>query len=207
MVVMQGTPWLTAEARIRPSSVLAPLPLGVLTIRAIRPLARWSRRFGRPSAILRTGVDGDPVRGQRGGGAGGPHQVVAHRGEPGGDRDDRLAVPGGDADEDRARLGQSAARGHLALGEGGGERRVDPHHLAGRPHLRAEHDVHAGELGEREDALLHRDVRRLDLGRDPLLVQRLWPTITRAATFARFRPVALETNGTVREARGLTSRT
>ena len=28
-----------------------------------------------------------------------------------------------------------------------------------------------------------------------------------AAIFARFRPVALETNGTVRQARGLTSRT
>ena len=33
------------------------------------------------------------------------------------------------------------------------------------------------------------------------------PTITRAAAWARFRPVAFETNGTVREARGLTSST
>ena len=55
MVVMQGTPWLTAAARMRPSSVRAPLPLGVLTISAIAPLARWSSRFGRPSWIFRTG--------------------------------------------------------------------------------------------------------------------------------------------------------
>ena len=33
------------------------------------------------------------------------------------------------------------------------------------------------------------------------------PTMTRAAAWARFSPVALETKGTVREARGLTSKT
>ena len=33
------------------------------------------------------------------------------------------------------------------------------------------------------------------------------PTITRAAACARFNPVAFETNGTVRDARGFTSRT
>ena len=33
------------------------------------------------------------------------------------------------------------------------------------------------------------------------------PAITRAAALARFNPVAFETNGTVREARGLTSST
>ena len=60
IVVMQGTPWLTAAARMRPSSVRAPLPLGVLTIKAIRPLARWSSRFGRPSWILRTGSKAMP---------------------------------------------------------------------------------------------------------------------------------------------------
>ena len=32
------------------------------------------------------------------------------------------------------------------------------------------------------------------------------PTMTRAATLARFNPVALDTKGTVREARGLTSK-
>ena len=108
MVVMQGTPWLTAEARIRPSSVRAPLPLGVLTIRAIAPLARWSSRFGPALVDLADGRDRDPVLGQRGGGAAGAHQRVAQRREPRGDRDDRLAVAGGDADEDRAR---SAAAG------------------------------------------------------------------------------------------------
>jgi hypothetical protein len=34
-----------------------------------------------------------------------------------------------------------------------------------------------------------------------------WPAITLAASFAHGTPVALETNGTVREARGLTSST
>ena len=36
---------------------------------------------------------------------------------------------------------------------------------------------------------------------------RVWPTITPAASLARGTPVALLTNGTVREARGFTSRT
>ena len=40
IVVMQGTPCETAPARMRPSSVRAPLPLGVFTIRAIEPFAR-----------------------------------------------------------------------------------------------------------------------------------------------------------------------
>ena len=34
-----------------------------------------------------------------------------------------------------------------------------------------------------------------------------WPTMQRAATLASWMPVALLTNGTVREARGLTSST
>ena len=38
MVVMHGTPCETARARMRPSSVRAPLPLGVVTIRSIEPL-------------------------------------------------------------------------------------------------------------------------------------------------------------------------
>ena len=37
MVVMQGTPCWTAAARIRPSSVRAPLPLGVFITNEISP--------------------------------------------------------------------------------------------------------------------------------------------------------------------------
>ena len=55
----------------------------------------------------------------------------------------------------------------------------------------------------------------LDLGtsfrtRQPvwhLIGERLWPTMQRAAIFASCCPVDLETNGTVLEARGLTSST
>ncbi len=38
-------------------------------------------------------------------------------------------------------------------------------------------------------------------------LSRLSPIITRAASFASGRPMALETNGTVRDARGFTSMT
>ena len=85
---------------------------------------------------------------------------------------------------------------------------ADAHHLAGAAHLRAEHRVLAGELGEREDRFLDevaggppaRSVR-------PELLAALRPTITLAAMPASGTPVALATKGTVRLARGLTSST
>ena len=43
--------------------------------------------------------------------------------------------------------------------------------------------------------------------RDALLARSDWPTMQRAAILASGWPVALDTNGTVREARGLTSST
>ena len=101
---------------------------------------------------------------------------------------------------------QDRAGGDLRLGEGGAEGRVDAHHLAGRLHLRAEQRVDAGELGEREHRLLHRDVRRNDLRGEAEVVAACWPTMTRAASLASGTPMALLTNGTVREARGFTSR-
>ena len=64
------------------------------------------------------------------------------------------------ADEDRAAAPASTVPARdLRLGERRAEVVVDPHHLAGRPHLGPEHRVDAGELGEREDRLLDRDVR------------------------------------------------
>ena len=69
-------------------------------------------------------------------------------------------VPVGQGEEHRARRGQPGAGGHLALGEGQAEGRVDPHHLAGRAHLGAEQGVDAGEAVEGQHRLLHADVAR-----------------------------------------------
>ena len=43
--------------------------------------------------------------------------------------------------------------------------------------------------------------------RTPFWSRSVWPTMQRAAILASGSPVALETNGTVRDARGLTSST
>ena len=98
----------------------------------------------------------------------------------------------------------ACAGADLALAERGGEGGRDAHDLAGRAHLRAEDGVDARELREREHRLLDRDVRGRDL-LDAQLVSVL-PAAMRAATFASGTPIALDTNGTVRDARGLTSR-
>ena len=66
--------------------------------------------------------------------------------------------------------------------------------------------VDAGELHEREDRLLDRHVGRASTSRTSIS-RSVLPTAMRAAIFASGTPVTLETNGTVREARGLTSRT
>ncbi len=89
---------------MRPSSVRAPLPEGVLTIAAMVPLARWSSRFGRPSAIFRTGVTAIPCSARAATVPVGPHQGEAERRQPRGDRDDGGLVAGRDAEEDRPDL-------------------------------------------------------------------------------------------------------
>jgi hypothetical protein len=89
--------------------------------------------------------------------------------------------------------------------EGRAEALGDAHHLAGAAHLGAQDRVDAGELGEREHRHLDRDVPG-----DPLdhpEAASFSPAATRAATLANGTPVALATNGTVRDARGLTSST
>ena len=58
---------------------------------------------------------------------------MQHRGDPGG----RRLVAVGDGDEHGAAVGQLGAGGRLGLGERGREVAGDPHHLAGRAHLRA----------------------------------------------------------------------
>ena len=55
---------------------------------------------------------------------------------------------------------QVGAAAELRLGEGAAEIGVEPHHLAGRFHLRPEDQIDAGEAGEREHRLLDRDMRR-----------------------------------------------
>ena len=65
-----------------------------------------------------------------------------------------------DADERACRSSGSLNAGRQKrLAERARERRRDAHHLAGRAHLGPEDGVDAGELREREDDLLHRDVR------------------------------------------------
>ena len=66
------------------------------------------------------------------------------------------------------------AGGDLRFGERQLERVADPHHLAGRFHLRPQHDVHPGELAEREHALFDADVSRHDLFGDAQ-VRQLFP--------------------------------
>jgi hypothetical protein len=83
--------------------------------------------------------------------------------------------------------------------------RAGTHDFAGRLHFRPENRI-ARELDEREHRLLHREVRRHDLLDDALLGSDC-PAMQRAAILASGRPVAFDTNGTVRDARGFTSST
>ena len=92
----------------------------------------------------------------------------------------------------------------LRLAEGGREVGGDAHHLAGALHLRAEHRVGAGEAGEGQHRLLDADV----LGRAARAApgrRASRPASAAPAIFASGTPIALETKGTVREARGLAS--
>ena len=93
------------------------------------------------------------------------------------------------------------------FGEGALEAGIEAHHLAGGFHFRTEDGVDVGEAGEREHRLLHRDVRRDRSDRPAGSPASLAPAMTRAPILATGTPVALATNGTVREARGFTSST
>ncbi len=93
-------------------------------------------------------------------------------------------------------FGQAHARGELALHERLGEALPDAHHLARRLHLGTEDGVDAGELDEREDRLLHREVRRHHLPGDalrgercarPCSARRSWPAAGRSPSTRRAR--------------------
>ena len=67
-----------------------------------------------------------------------------------------------------------------------------------------EHGVGAGEAGERQHGLLDRDVARCGVAGTSWSARRS-PSIRRHAIFASGAPIAFETNGIVREARGFAS--
>ena len=110
------------------------------------------------------------------------------------------------ADEAQAARRQDHPGGGLRLGIGLAEGVPGAHDFARGFHLRTQDGIGLGELDEREHRLLHREVRRNALARCCPCAASVLPVMTRAATLASGMPVALETNGTVREARGLTSR-
>ena len=164
---------------------------------------------GRPSSTLLTGVDRQPGLGAAVSAVPlGRDQREAHLDQPAAGLDQRRLVLVAHRDEDAALERQVGAAAELRLGEGAAEIDVEPHHLAGRFHLRPEDQIDAGEAGEREHRLLDRDMppaARAALERRSRA--SFSPAMTRAAILAIGTPVALATNGTVREARGLTSST
>ena len=130
--------------------------------------------------------------------------------EAAGRADPQRLVPVGQGHEHGALGRQPGARRQLALGEGQAERAVDAHHLAGGAHLGAEQGVGVGEAAEGQDRLLDRQVPAGAGGRSSPSARSsasVAPTIKRAAALTRGTPVALATNGTVRDARGLASST
>ena len=97
MVVMQGTPWLTAAARMRPSSVRAPLPLGVLTIRSMVAVGQVVEQVGAALADLADRVDVDAMLEQRADGPAGSDQAKTHGRESRAIGHNGLAIACGDA--------------------------------------------------------------------------------------------------------------
>ena len=95
----------------------------------------------------------------------------------------------------------------LRLGEGEREIRVQPHHFAGRPHFRPQ-DI-TSTPGKRLNGKTASFTAVCFITCLPVSAES-WrafsPAISRAAILAIGTPVALATKGTVREARGLTSR-
>ena len=94
-------------------------------------------------------------------GAGSParrHQLESQLLQPLGDEHDRAFVAILHADKHHALARQALARRQLGFQKRPPEILIDPHHLAGRAHLRTQDDIHAGEAGEREHGFFHRQV-------------------------------------------------
>ncbi len=99
----------------------------------------------------------------------------------------------------RSASGQHDARAQLRFREGTFEAVVQAHHLAGGFHFRAQNGVHTREPRKREHRFLHRHVRR-DRGVVELEIEAAGrPAMTSAPILATGTPVALATNGTVRD--------
>src|SRR4029077_7439937 len=91
-------------------------------------------------------------------GATGGDDAKAHGGKLADRRHDLVLVRVLYRHEHRAGERQLASAAELALGKGDSVVAVDAHDLAGRAHLRPEHGIDAGEAGEGEHRLLHRDI-------------------------------------------------
>jgi hypothetical protein len=121
-VVMQGTPCITLAARIRPSSVRAPLPRGVFMISCTRPSIRKSIRLGCPSWSFFTTLNSDPCSRESAGSPRGGDQVKPERLQAASDVNHRLLrLLSRHAEEDGARLRECCSRCQLPLGKGDAE--------------------------------------------------------------------------------------
>ena len=210
-VVRQGIPRVDRRAADLPAVACGrPTPVGVLTTRSTSPaLDPVDDVRGALADLVQRAATGTPMRAiasavPRGGDD--PEAEVVQRSAAIGERAGLVGV--GDRDEDGALARQRHAGGRLRLGERGREVAGDAHHLAGRAHLGPEQRVGAVEAVERQHRLLDRDVvaeaEPWRSAAGPCSAIRS-PSIIRQASFASGSPIALETNGTVREARGLAS--
>jgi hypothetical protein len=104
-------------------------------------------------------------------------------------------------------VGKRSPAASWRLGERQPERQVDAHDLAGGAHLGTEHRIGVGEPVERQHRLLDRDVvagdRRLQQPPRAEAARAMRRTSPATPTFTSGTPVALATNGTVRDARGI----
>src|SRR5712691_11025628 len=100
------------------------------------------------------------------------HEREAHLRQPLGDLEHRALVPVLHGEEHLAGGGQGRVGRDLRLDVGLAEIAIDAHDLARGFHFGAEEDVDPGELDEREDGLLDREVGDLALLREAELPQR-----------------------------------
>jgi hypothetical protein len=66
---------------------------------------------------------------------------------------------------------QNGSSRELAFGKGDWETVADPHHFSGAPHFRAENNIDACKLAEREDRFLDGDTSRDGFASDPEILK------------------------------------
>ena len=173
IVVMHGTPCCTAAARMRPSSVRAPLPLGVFITSDDFAVDHVVDQIGMSFGDLLDAFDFDARFSQSPSRSFGGQQFVAQGLQASRQIDNLFLVSCGDTEEDLPALRQQDAGRQLALGKRDREPFADPHHFARAAHFRPEHDVDAHELAERKHALFDRHVGGNRLGSDAEFPQGL----------------------------------